>query len=500
MSHPVHWLDYHAERTPEKTALSDLGTGQSITYAHFRDRVARLAGHLAALGVARGDRVALLAQNNTRVFEVLYACGRIGAIMVPVNWRLSGPELEAILADFGPSLLVHDQANLDRATALAPAGGSLRRLGWTPDGGDYEEAIAQAVPAPVMTDLGDDDPWVIIYTSGTTGLPKGAVHTFGSARANIENSAYAGAVGPESVSLTVLPTFHVAGLHLYANAALMRGGTAVVMPGFDAEATLRLFQDEETGVTHFCGVPANFQIMSTLPGYREARFLPINATVGGSPVPRALIDEWNGRGVRMMSIYGATEAGSSLLAMPPRGHVGRNAVGIPVFHAEASIRGPEGTELADGEIGELWLRGSMVMRGYWNRPEETAAAVDAAGWLHTGDAAVRDEEGIFHIVDRWKDMYISGGENVYPAEVENVLYRHPEVVLASVVGVPDDKWGEVGHAFVVLRSGDTAEELRAWCRERLAAFKVPARFQVLEDLPRNATGKILKNVLKASVS
>lgn len=500
MAHQASWIDYHAARTPEKIALQDFGTETSTSYAQLRGRVDRLAGHLAGRGIGKGDRVALLARNNSRSFELLYACARVGAILVPVNWRLALAELVAILADFAPSLLVHDQYNARAAADLAHESGGVARLWWADGGGPYEEAIVQAGPVAPLSGLDDEDPWVIIYTSGTTGLPKGAVHTFASVTANIDNSAYAGAVGPNSVSLTVLPTFHVAGLHLYANAALMRGGTAIILEVFDPETTLQLFQSKDMGVTHFCGVPANFQIMSDLPGYATANFLPIQAAVGGSPVPAAMVDEWRGRGVKMMSIYGITEAGSSLLAMPPRGSDGKSAVGIPVFHAEVSVRGADSARLAHGEIGELWLRGPMVMKEYWNRPEATGEAVDDEGWLHTGDAALCDEDGIFHIVDRWKDMYISGGENIYPAEIENVLYQHPDVVLASVVGVSDEKWGEVGYAFVVLRAGRTSADLASWCRSKLASFKVPSHFEIVDDLPLNATGKIQKNVLKASVT
>ena len=498
MANPVPWLDYQALRVPERVALVDLESGLATTYAGLVERIERLAGHLRELGISKGDRVAVLAQNSPRVFEVLYACARIGAVMVPVNWRLSPHELRAILADFTPGLLVHDDVNDALARDLATGAADLPRLSWGDGPGHrYEEALAAATAVGPHPDLSDDDAWVIIYTSGTTGLPKGAVHTFASVRANIENSAFAGAVGADSVSLTVLPTFHVAGLHLYANAVLMHGGTALIMRSFDAAETLRLFQDRDTGVTHFCGVPANFQFMAALPEFADAAFLPVNATVGGSPVPRAMVDLWKERGVNIMAIYGATEAGSSLLAMPPRGSDGKSAVGIPVIHAEASIRGANGEPLPDGSIGELWLRGPMLMAGYWNKPDETSQAIGADGWLRTGDAASRDADGIFHIVDRWKDMYISGGENVYPAEVENVIYQHPAVVLASVVGVPDERWGEVGRAFVVTGAdGCTEEELRAWCRERLAAFKVPARFEFVADLPRNATGKIMKNQLK----
>ncbi|MEO8283362.1 MAG: AMP-binding protein [Pseudarthrobacter sp.] len=498
MGNPVPWLDYQASRQPNKNALVDLSSGQATTYIELVERVGRLAGHLQAMGVGKGDRVAVLAQNDPRVFEVLYACARIGAIMVPVNWRLSTHELRAILADFSPILLVHDDANEALVRELIEGSAVSTTLSWGEGPGHgYESAIKSGTPVKQRQDLTDGDPWVIIYTSGTTGLPKGAVHTFGSVRANIENSAFAGAVGSESVSLTVLPTFHVAGLHLYANAVLMHGGTALIMRSFDAAQTLRLFQDPRLGVTHFCGVPANFQFIASEPGFNEATFLPINAAVGGSPVPRAMLELWKERGINIMSIYGATEAGSSLLSMPPRGSEGKSAVGVPVIHAEATIRDVQGSELPAGSIGELWLRGPMLMSGYWNKPQETATAIAADGWLRTGDAASCDDDGIFHIVDRWKDMYISGGENVYPAEVENVLYHHPAVVLASVIGVADEKWGEAGKAFVVVNSpACSPDELRAWCRERLAAFKVPAVIEILPDLPRNATGKIMKNQLR----
>ena len=498
MGNPVPWLEFQASRVPDKAALRDLSTGQTTTYAELVERTSRLAGHLEAIGIRKGDRVAVLAQNNPRVFEILYACARVGAIMVPMNWRLSPHELKAIMEDFSPKLLVHDGANDALAQELAGGQTLVSRLSWGegPEG-RYEQAVASAPATAWRQDLTEDDDWVIVYTSGTTGLPKGAVHTFRSVRANIENSAYAGDVSSESVGLTVLPTFHVAGLHLYANALLMHGGTALIMQSFDVAETLRLFQDRKTGVTHFCGVPANFQFMATQPGFAEAEFLPVNATVGGSPVPRALVDLWKERGVNVMSIYGVTEAGSSLLAMPPRGSDGKSAVGVPAMHAEASVRDADGSPLPAGSIGELWLRGPMLMRGYWNKPEESAAAIRPDGWLRTGDAASFDAAGIFHIVDRWKDMYISGGENVYPAEVENVIYQHPAVVLVSVIGVPDGKWGEVGKAFVVVNADAcTSDELRSWCRQRLAAFKVPASFEFLSDMPRNATGKIMKNELK----
>ncbi|MDV6284548.1 class I adenylate-forming enzyme family protein [Rhodococcus jostii] len=497
---PIGWIDYQARRVPDKTAITELSTGRSRSYAELRDRITRLARHLTVLGIGRGDRIAVLSHNSANVFEVMYACAHIGAIMVPMNWRLSPHELRAIARDFAPSAVFFDPDNAEAAAGLTEDAPRLHQVSWD-DGVDnaYERAIAAAAePASAIHRAAETDPWVIIYTSGTTGQPKGAVHTLRSVTANLENSAFAGNVHADSVALTVLPTFHVAGLHLYANAALMHGGTVLIAKTFDPAETLRLFADTALGITHFCGVPAHYQFMAADPDFQHLDLPPLLATVGGSPVPAAMIRTWRDRGVNMMPIYGATEAGSSLLAMPPRGSSGTAAIGIPLRHVEATIRDDSGTEVAVGEVGELWLRGPMTMHSYWGKPEETAKALTEDGLLRTGDAASVDPDGIFHIVDRWKDMYISGGENVYPAEVENVLYQHPDIVLASVIGIPDTKWGETGKAYVVPADGRTveSEQLRAWCRERLAPYKVPSQIEFRTDLPRNATGKIVKNKLR----
>ncbi|MBH0779827.1 class I adenylate-forming enzyme family protein [Nocardia bovistercoris] len=495
-SHPATWIEYQARRTPGKIALEELATGIRRSYAEFYDRIARLTTWLLDHGIRRGDRVAVLAHNSADNFEILYACAAAGAIMVPLNWRLTPHELAAIIADCTPVLLCHDADNAATARALL-TDRPMATLHWGCDPDTYEVAIRDSTPGAPREDFDDDTPWIIIYTSGTTGRPKGAVHTFRSTLANIDNSALTAAIGPDSVVLTVLPTFHVAGLHLYATPALTHGGTVLLMKTFDAAETLRLFTDHRLGVTHFCGVPTMFQFMSALPEFADVDLRPVHVAVGGSPVPPAMITTWRGRGIAMMPVYGATEAGSTLLFMPPRANPGAG-VGVPVLHARASIRDADGNEVTAGTTGELWIRGPMTMARYWDKPKQTAAALTLDGWLRTGDAALVDANGIFHIVDRWKDMYISGGENVYPAEVENVLYRHPEIVLAAVIGTPHPHWGEVGAAYIVRTTDSTltGERIRTWCRERLAAFKIPAHIHFRDDLPRNATGKIMKNQLR----
>jgi fatty-acyl-CoA synthase len=308
-------------------------------------------------------------------------------------------------------------------------------------------------------------------------------------------------VGAESRCLTVLPLFHVAGLNLFANPVLWAGGTVLVDRAFDPARALHLLTDPATPVTHFCGVPANYQFMQQLPGFAEARLRPFVAVVGGSPVPQALVAAWAALGIALTTVYGITEAGACVTAMPPGRELDHNGtIGLPLLYARCRVRTPEDRPAAPGQTGELQLSGPLVTPGYWRNPAATADAFTTDGWLRTGDAATTTDDGHLVLVDRWKDMYISGGENVYPAEVENVLHAHPAVSQAAVVGTSHPRWGEAGTAFVVPAQGaaPTEEELRSWCRERLAAYKVPVRVVLVEELPRNATGKVLKAPLRAT--
>lgn len=502
MSDPYGWIRYQALRAPGRTALHDTVTGRKFTYSELDSRVRGLAEHFRRSGLGPGDRVAILSHNSTNVFEILYACAVAHLVAVPLNWRLSELELRTLVDDCKPAALLFDDTFAVRGRGLIEHGNIRVTLSWGTEDDTYEAAVRELQgfepDAAAVEPPRPDVPFVIIYTSGTTGTPKGVVHTIGSVAANVENSAFAGDVSSSSVSLTVLPTFHVAGLHLFANAALMHGGTAIVMSTFEPEQTLAALTDHEFGVTHFCGVPAHFQIMSTLPSFEDARVDGLVTAVGGSPVPSSLLAQWSGKGANMMSVYGITEAGSTVLAMSDGNRTASaTAVGIPTVHTTCSVRGPEGTPVDRGEVGELWVRGPMLALEYWGRPDATAETI-VDGWLRTGDAAMVDQDGFVHIVDRWKDMFISGGENVYPAEIENALYQHPDVVLASVLGTTHERWGEAGVAFVVLseQSGATKTDLEQWCRGRLASYKIPHRFEFVGDLPRNATGKILKNELR----
>ena len=495
MAEITYWVGYQAANNPGRRALVDLHSGRERSYAELDGRVRRLAGGLrGALGVARGDRVSVLAPNTTSVFEVQYACQLLGAVFLPLNWRLAAPELAFVLDDARPAVLVHDVEFAERARQLAAGRERLRLVAWGGEPDAYEDLVGGADPVPGPVALAPDDPWTIIYTSGTTGRPKGAIVSHRMGLFNVLNVLVAGEVGARAVGLTALPTFHTAGLNLFANPLLYAGGTVLVMRSFDPARTLALLSDPDAGVTHFCGVPANYQFVQRLPGFADAPLRPIVAAVGGSPSPRTLLEDWAARGVVLRQVYGITEGSSTVTMMPAERALEKvGSAGVAVPHAELRVVDAEGRPLAAGQVGELQVRGPNVSPGYWNRPEATAETfVD--GWLRTGDAARLDDEGYCYIVDRWKDMYISGGENVYPTEVEDVIYRLAGVAEVAVVGIPDGTWGEVGLAAIVVKAGHelSAEAVRRHCAERLAGYKVPKEVRFLDALPRNAIGKVRK--------
>jgi fatty-acyl-CoA synthase len=501
------WIDHHARRIPDRIALVDLHRSRETTYGELAARVRSLAWSLEdRYGVGPGSRVAVLSRNDTRVFELVHACGLLGAIAVPLNWRLTVAELVAVAADAEPRVLVHESSVAGTAAEVAEGANVPHRVAWAGEDGEpdgYEQLVTADVPdgwAP--EDVDEDAVWTIIYTSGTTGLPKGVQASHGGVLASMLGILVAHGVSAVSRCLTVLPTFHVAGLNLFANPVLYAGGTVVVARAFDPAQTLALLTDDVTPVTHFCGVPANYQFMEDLPGYADAPLRPFVAVVGGSPVPASLVESWADRGIALTTVYGITEAGACVTAMPPgqeRSHNG--TIGLPLLYARCRVRTVDDRPAAAGETGELQISGPLVTPGYWRNPAATAGAFTVDGWLRTGDAAQTTDDGHLVLVDRWKDMYISGGENVYPAEVENVLHAHEGVSQAAVVGAPHPRWGEAGTAFVVLARGATTPptELLDWCRARLAGYKVPVRILIVEELPRNATGKVLKGPLRSSI-
>jgi fatty-acyl-CoA synthase len=480
------WLHDRARNTPTRVAIDFADT--LVTYGELADRSRRMVSALAARGVQRGDRVATLTTNSSDHVALLFACADLGVALQPLNWRLLPAEIRYQLDDAEPALLVVEPSQADLA---AGAGGGVPRAGFADLDGDG------SVP---RVDVRDDDPLLLAYTSGTTGKPKGAVLTHANCFWTNLSFDRTGGIGDEDVVLQVLPQFHSGGWNVQPLLAWWKGATVVLEPTFDPARALRLI--EEKRVTTMMGVPATYLFMSEQPEFATCDLSSLRlAVVGGAPMPERLLETWHARGVGVVQGYGLTEAAPNVLCLPSEDAVRKlGYAGKPYPHVDVALRDPESGDLLQGPAtGELVVRGPNVFAGYWRNPEATAEAF-ADGWLLTGDLAERDAEGYFRIAGRLKDLVISGGENVYPAEIEDVLHAHPAISEAAVVGIPDERWGEVCVAFVVLRPGDEADEeaLLDWCGERLARFKVPKSVRFLEALPRSGMDKVLKEELRAA--
>jgi fatty-acyl-CoA synthase len=485
----ARWLHDRARTTPDRVATEFLGT--ALTYGELERRSARVAAGLHARGLRRGDRLATLTATSPDHVAVFFACARLGVCLEPLSWRLAATELAYQLEDAEPSLLLVSAEYDALAREAAGVSVPIERIGdpaLEDDGDPADEAR-------------DDDALLLVYTSGTTGKPKGAVLTH--ANCFWTNLSFDRSTGltADDVVLQVLPQFHVGGWNVQPLLAWWKGATVVLEPSFDAGRALRLIQ--ERGVTTMMGVPATYLFMAQHEAFATTDLHTLRlAVVGGAPMPESLIETWHERGVSIVQGYGLTEAAPNVLCLPPEDAIRKvGYTGRPYPHVEVALRDPESGRLLEGvATGELVVRGPNVFAGYWRDPQATAEAF-ADGWLLTGDVAERDEEGMYRIVGRLKDMVVSGGENVYPAEIEDVLHAHPAVAEAAVIGVPDERWGEACLAFVALTPGSAvdAEELLAHCRARLARFKVPKAVRFVDVLPRSGMNKVLKDELRASL-
>ena len=496
------WIGHHAAQRPHKEAIRDLATGRSFTYAQLDRRVDATAAYLRSIGLGRGDRVAVLAHNGVEFFDIQFACARTGSIAVMLNWRLTVAELEYILNDSTPALLVHDATFAAAAAQLQTRCNISTLLTIDAHGATnpYDDVLARFDGQNGgREELTHDDVITIMYTSGTTGHPKGAMITHGMNFWNAVNLGLPVGIGLDTVHLNVLPLFHTGGLNCYSNPVLHAGGTVVIMKTFDPGEALRVLGDPAQGITHFFAVPAPYQFMMQHPDFEHTDLSRLRvAGVGGAPCALTIMEAWADRGVLMAQGFGMTETSPACIALDPDDALRKiGSTGKALLHTEMRIVNDDGADCGADEIGELWVAGPNITPGYWNKPEATASSFEGR-WLKTGDAARMDDEGFVYIVDRWKDMYISGGENVYPAEIENVLYQLPEVAEAAVIGVPHDRWGEVGLAVLAMKPGATIDRGRVveHCVTRLAKFKVPNDIAIVEALPRNATGKVLKRELR----
>jgi fatty-acyl-CoA synthase len=488
------WLSDRARNTPDRIAIEFLGT--AVTYRELDERAQRIAAGLAARGLRRGDRLATLTASSPEHVAVFFGCARLGVVLQPLSWRLAAAELAYQLDDAEPALLLVSAEHGD----LAEETGTripVERLGEA-DPCDFPSQEHAA--AEVEDQAEDDDALLLVYTSGTTGRPKGALLSHANCFWTNLSFDRTTDLRDSDVVLSVLPQFHVGGWNVQPLLAWWKGAKVVLEPSFDSGRTLQLI--EESRVTTMMGVPATYLFMAQDPRFEIADLSSLRlAVVGGAPMPEPLLETWRDRGVAIVQGYGLTEAAPNVLCLPPEDATRKlGFAGRPYPHVDVALRDPDtGALLQGAATGELVVSGPNVFSGYWRNPEATAAAF-ADGWLRTGDVAERDGEGYYRIIDRIKDMVISGGENVYPAEIESVLHAHAAVAEASVVGVPDERWGEACLAFVVLAPGREAseEELIEHCRGSLARFKVPRGVRFLEVLPRSALNKVAKEELRAS--
>lgn len=505
------WMARRALCTPERTAIIDAATDAQLSYGELNERATRLANYLRErCGVRSGDRVAVLALNRTEVLEAYFAAAKLTAMLVPLNYRLTQPELAYILEDCEPRVLLYESDfepvvnRLRRDTALGScikfdangAGDALT------DDPLYAEALAAGSTEPVEVERFDAEMIaMIIYTSGTTGRPKGAMLSHRMLMWNAINTHLGWDLVSSDVTPLHAPLFHTGGFNVLTLPLLHIGGTVVMMRSFDATKVLEVL--EKYHCTVFFGVPTMFQMMMESPHFERTDFGSLRLVIsGGAPCPLPLIEAYQRRGVCFTQGFGLTEVGPNCFKLELKDATRKaGSIGFPNFHSEARIVDEGGRDVQRGEVGELILHGLHVCSGYWQNAEATAQAL-RDGWFYTGDLARQDEEGYYYIVGRAKDMIISGGENIYPAEVEAVLHSHPAIASAAVIGLPDEKWGETPVAAVVTRPGNAVAEAEIieFCQDKLARYKIPKRVFFVDEFPLSASGKILKRLVKEEIS
>jgi len=491
------FMKQRALLTPDREGLVCEGVRRS--FEQLNERANRFANAMLRLGVGHGDRVAVLALNEPEYFDMLFGLGKIAAILVPINYRLAGPEIEFILSDSGASVLVFGEDFADTVDSIrsqVPAEAFVAISDEAPEWAtSYETMIGGSSAEEPAIRGGDDDTLTILYTSGTTGRPKGAELSHSYYFWSSVNLMATLGTQIGDTPLVALPLFHIGGL-AGPPWFVYQGATTVLLRSLDPKRFLELLGEEE--VTGFGSVPALLDFLKLVPDFEKYHWGSVKVIlVYAAPVPVTLIKEYEEAGIEVRQLYGLTECNTGSVlsaedALPKAGSSGK-----PFFHVRVRVVDDDGRDVGPQERGEVLLRAPNIMKGYWNRPEDTAAALKD-GWLYTGDIGKLDEDGYLYIMDRKKDMIISGGENIYPAEIEDSLRRHPKVVDAGVIGCPDEKWGEAVKAIVVVKEGEklTEEELIEWCQGKIGRFKIPKKVVFSDAIPRTPTGKILKRVLR----
>ncbi|MGH3633932.1 MAG: acyl-CoA synthetase [Mycobacterium sp.] len=493
------WLLTRARISPHRVAL--MYGGQSVTYAQLAARCTAVARRLTAIGVNPGDRVAYLGANHSAFVETMLATHLAAGVFVPLNFRLTTDEVAYMLTDSGTRVLVYGPPCASIVAKL-PSDVAAARVAVDSDDDReahcYDDWVSTDISDHIDVSVDGSDLALILYTSGTTGRPKGAMLTHDNLLWNTINALIGMDTAADDVTLISSPLFHVGALGQALLPTLIKGAAALLIPSWDVDTCFDLIEQEK--VTFMFGVPTMFTQLAQSPRWPDADLSSLRTLLcAGSAVPMPLIEIYQQRGLSFCQGYGLTETAPGATLLETResaDHAG--SAGPPMFFCEVKVRAAHGDDAIVGEAGEILIKGPNVSSGYWNNAVATAKAFTPAGWFRSGDIGVVDRHGYLTIVDRIKDMYISGGENVYPAEVEEATYACPHVAEAAVIGVADDKWGEVGHAFVVARPGQVldSETLRTWLSQRLAKYKIPKHYTFLDELPKTGSGKADKRVLR----
>ncbi|MFT4414868.1 acyl-CoA synthetase [Fredinandcohnia humi] len=488
----LDWIANRARLSPDSIAVVEGEAGIRFTYQELNKRSENVAHYLTSIGIKKGDRIALLSPNHVSYFDLLFACGKIGAIFVPLNWRLSGTEIEYILANCSPKLL-----------ALSSSFGHLVTEKGTKaivniDSQEYNDITSsEKISFNRDVSIKEIDPLAIIYTGGTTGKPKGVVLTHQSIMWNGLNTILSWNLTANDVTLTYMPMFHTGGLNALSIPILMMGGKVVIANQFEPERAIQMINQE--GCTIVLLVPTMYHMIVKSKYFKDVSFPTMHTFLsGGAPCPLEIYQAFEEKGLSFKEGYGLTEAGPNNFFIDPEiSRFRRGSVGKAMIFNDVRIINAEGKEAKVGEVGELLIRGKHVFQYYWNNPGATNEAYQD-GWLHTGDLAKRDDEGYHYIVGRKKEMIITGGENVYPLEVEQCINQHPAVNEVAVIGVPHPKWGEMVVAVVSLMSNGvcTHSELTEFCKTRIGKYKIPKKFIIVDEIPKTHVGKIDKNQLK----
>ncbi|GAB3876570.1 long-chain fatty acid--CoA ligase [Hymenobacter segetis] len=494
------WVAKWALYSPHQTALKELDTDRAYTYAELNQAANHLAAELTHTHhLQKGDRIMVLSEHCLEYVALFVAAQKTGLILVPINYRLAGGEIDYLVRNCEPALLIYEEQFQDKALALpglaaVPQVWPLQNLA-----GLCQRGLVTSQPAWAGPEPDEDDPVFILYTSGTTGFPKGALYTHRMLLWNSLNTSLSLEITPGDVTINCMPPFHTGGWNVLLTPFLHRGATVGLLKKFQPERLLALLDQERADI--FMGVPTMLKMMMESPAFATSDLGSLRYfIVGGEALPLEVIRAWDRKGIKIRQGFGLTEVGPNLFSLHQDDAVRKiGSIGRANFYVETRLIDEQGHEVGPNEVGELCLRGPMTTPGYWRDPEATAKALPD-GWFRSGDLLRRDEDGYFFVMDRIKNMYISGGENVYPAEIERFLLTFPGVSEVAVIGVPDERWGEVGKAFVVTKGLDiSCEALQAYCAGNLARFKVPKYLELVAELPKNDTGKINKKALQAAV-